>query len=282
MADIMENPEEQPTQGVVTSVIPAGSTTPINYNPVDVEKYGHTIRVSKLCPVCRDSRVHAIQLARAKDFKSYKEIAAEFGLAPEAIRKHFEDHYSLSNYSLQLINLKEDTTPEAKVLITRLFEGSTDLLDGASAVLKAQAGQIAAIQSRLEIIKDKLELDNAETEDKLEFMQLNKLLKDINDSVIKTYQIIDKKIFPARKEELASAVLAYKLDTLEKMLNAVKVVLAQYQNDPAYAPLVLQLRMDLAKKFDALGDEILKSGGMLKANTSRQIETDDEEESREL
>ena len=106
---------------------------------------------------------------------------------------------------------------------------------------------------------------------------LNKLAEDIENSIMKVYQIIDKKLFPANQEDLAKAVLSYKLSILSKFVDNIITVFLEFENDPKYTELIQQLRMALSKKISILESAILKSGGVMKdideSDESKKSET---------
>ena len=244
-------------------IIPPCGNTPVSYREQDT--YGYTVRYSNMCTICRHVKLSDINLSRSRDHKTFQEIQKEFGVPYEALRKHFENHYALSEYNQRIIKLQDDTSPEAKEIISKIFDGNTDLLEGASAILKSKATRLNAIRMRIEEINNALEVSAAEDMDKQEFVLLNRLSQDIEDSMLKAYQIIDKKIFPFKKEELTNAVLSYKLETLSKMLDEVKLVLMQFRERPECSSFIDELTQELAKRFNRLEDEVLKSGGILKS-----------------
>ena len=82
------------TTFVPTQIIPAGSNTPVAYS--EPESYGHTLRFSNMCTICRHVKLSDINKARAQVFKSYSDISKEYNLPQEALRKHFENHYMIS------------------------------------------------------------------------------------------------------------------------------------------------------------------------------------------
>lgn len=270
---IVPNPDETTEIAVRnTSLVTAGD---------DHDTYGYTIRVSGLCAICRMAARREVNLARARDHKKFTEISVEFKVPVETIKKHFQNHYVISEYNTQIIALSEDTTKEAKELITKIFDGNTDFLDGVSAVLKSKAVRLNDIQNSLSSLNDNAEIGALEDTDKQERIMLHRLAEDVENSITKVYQLMDKKIFPFKKEELSNAILSYKLETLSKMLDEVKIVLMDFQKRPGvgtYVDIIGDLTVELVKRFNKLEAEVVQSGGIVVPQP--QIKRDEEEESK--
>jgi hypothetical protein len=168
--------------------------------------YGKYVQRSMACPVCTHSRHNAINLMRAKEFKTYKEMSAELGNVSEKIlRRHFEHHYIISAASQKLLDLKENTSPAAVELVRQIMEEDLDLVAGAKGVMKSKAMELSMITRRLEALQeafdvnyfDDLEdgvLDNTEM-----FIKLCRAKKDVEKSLLDTYKILDDKFFQIEK-----------------------------------------------------------------------------------
>lgn len=245
------------------AIIPSGGAIAVPFDANASEVYGHVLRYSAMCTVCRHVDLAKINLARAKDHKAYSSISKEFGVPVEALRKHFDNHYELSGYNKRIVNLQDNTSTEAKEIISKIFDGNVDLLDGTTAVLKSKAVRLNAIRARIEELTTNIEVDAAEDVDKQEFIMLNRLAHDIEDSIIKAYQIIDKKIFPFKKEELSNAVLSFKLDTLDKLTDEVLIVLDEFKKNPEYTDLINAMKLAISNRIALLEKDILKSGGIM-------------------
>lgn len=258
-----ESTDDTSVTVVPSHIIAPESTTPVVYQGEDDRQYGHMVRSSAMCNICRNTNIHKIHLARARDFKTYREISEKFGVPYESVKKHFDNHYALSEYSLKAIALKENTTPEAKELISKIFDGKTDFLEGSSAVLRSKVSALHSINARIEALTDKNEIDSAEDIDKQEYIALHKLRQNDENDIIKIYALMDKKIFPVRKEELASAVLAYKLEVLQRIFDEVALTIGRLRGLPEYAHCVEALAAELATRFNQLEISILNSGGII-------------------
>ena len=246
-----------------SAVIPVGSNVPVSYSDTS-DIHGHTLRYSNMCTICRHANLMHINIARARDHKPYLQISKEYGVPTEALRKHFDNHYELSDYNRRIVKLQDDTSPEAREIISKIFDGNTDLLEGTSSVLKSKATRLNAVKARIEELTTSMEVGAIEDMDKQEIIMLHRLAQDIEDSILKAYQIIDKKVFPFKKEELSNAVLSYKLETLSKMLDEIKLVLMDFKKRPGCSDIIDDLTNELAKRFNRLEDEVLKSGGIIK------------------
>ena len=61
-----------------------------------------------------------------------------------------------------------------------------------------------------------MEVDSVDDVDKQEFVQLNRIASDVEDSMTKIYSIMDKKLFPTTKDGLSNAILQFKMNILAK------------------------------------------------------------------
>ena len=239
---------------------------------IDKDQYGHTLKRSTLCVICRHHQLRDINLARARDYKSIQEISSEFNIPPDIVRKHFDNHYILSSTSQKAIKIKEDTSPEAKEVISKIFDGNVDILEGSESVLKSKAARLNIITNKILEMSDRSEIDALDEDERLEFLALHRVAEEIENSIMKVYQVIDKKLFPARREDLMNAILSYKMNYLSKMIDETKLVLLEFKKKPEYVDLINVLIGELAKRFNKLEEEILRSGGMVRPE-SPVIET---------
>ena len=77
--------------------------------------------------------------------------------------------------------------------------------------------------------------------------------------------VIDKKMFPFKKEEMINAVTSYKLSVLGKMVDAIQLVFVDFEKQGGeYQTMVQEMRVALADKFNKLEDQIVKAGGIIK------------------
>ena len=229
----------------------------------DASTYGKVIKRSTLCSICLRDDYNEINMMRARDHLSYEEIVRLKNVTMEALDIHFRKHYHIAGYGQQILRLKEDISPEANQLIQKIFDKELDVFSGIQSVLESKAERLLPIRDRIRWLTDRQETDALEVFEIQELIELNKLAENIENSIIKTYQVMDKKLFPIKKEELANAVLSYKLEILTKILDKFKVVLARYEQIPEYSKLIIQLRQTLAEEFNKIEDEIVKSGGTM-------------------
>jgi hypothetical protein len=227
--------------------------------------FGKYIKRSRVCPVCLRHDHMEINRMRACDYKTVGQIAAEKTISPKEINSHFQHHFLISKTNQDILNVREDTSQEANEIISRIFEGDMDLYGGATSVLESKAQRLKPILARISFLTDKQENEALEDIEQQELIMLNKLAQEIEDSVMKVYQIIDKKVFPTNKEDIGKAVLSYKHSVLRKFVDNIIIVLMEFEKNPEYEGLVQQLRMSLAQRISYLEASILKSGGVMKA-----------------
>lgn len=228
-----------------------------------LQHYGEVVRHSLACAVCKHIRAKEINLARARDLKSLGEISSEYSLPESILRKHFENHFIVSEKVNYLLSQREGTQSQGKDIIHKIFEGETDLLEGISSVNKSRAARIAFFTERLAVLQTRSDTMGEEFDDmdKQEYIQLSKLLNDVEKEVVRAYQIIDKKIFPADSGELSKAVLNYKLGVLSKFVDEISSVLHEFaEKSSEYAQMVSEIRSVLASRVNSIEAEILKSG----------------------
>lgn len=228
------------------------------------ESFGSYLKNSRLCPICLRHDHMEINRMRGQEYKTILEISNEKGIPMKGLRLHFDNHFQISKNSQDIINVKEDTSEESKDIITKVLEGDIDLYGGALSVLESKAQRLDPIKARIKKFTDDQENNNMEDIDTQEFILLNKLAEDIENSIMKVYQVIDKKVFPTNKEEIAKAVLSYKLSVLSKFVDSIVVVFLEFEQAPEYKGLVQQLRTALAQKVSSLETTILRSGGVMK------------------
>ena len=231
----------------------------------DSSAYGKVIKRSTLCSICLRDDCNEINLLRARDHMSYETIVGLKGVTQEALDIHFRKHFHIAGHNQRILKVKEDLSPEANELVQKIFDKELDTFSAIQSVLESKAERLLPIRDRIRHLTDLQEVQKLENHEIVELIELNKLAEGIENSIIKTYQIMDKKLFPVKKEELANAVLSYKLEILSKILDKFKVVLARYERIPEYAELINQLRQTLAEEFNKIEDEIVKTGGTMRS-----------------
>lgn len=247
------------------------------------EQFGKVIRRSTLCPVCMHPDHMEINLMRARDHEPCERIANLKYVPVDALEAHFRSHFQISSANRKILAIKEDGSPEAIEIVEKIMEGDFDLFAGTEGVLDNKAKRLLIVTNRIKALANELEVDGLDPINTQEFIHQNKLAEDIENSILKTYKLIDKKLFPVRKEELANAIISFKLNILLKVLNQVQLVLIQFEKEPEYAPLIRELRSELSVRFNSLEEEVLKSGGMLYPETvvqpqNNNSDSNDEEE----
>ena len=231
------------------------------------DQYGHFLRPSNICPICLRPDRNAIHLARARDHQTLDEIVKTYGVSKKDLQRHFENHYRVSTANQDIINIYENTDSAKRDIINSAFEGTLDIVHSTSAILRNYATRLNVIQSRLNVLSDELERDMLEEEETEEFIRLNALATDITKNMLKAYQVIDKKLFPTDSTELWNSVLAYKLDSLGKLLDGILIVFAEFEKkSPEYNIMIQEIKESLRLKFNKLEEEILNSGGSLNPN----------------
>ena len=241
------------------------------------ESFGRYLKRSRLCPICTNRDHMGVNMMRARDKLNYDEMMERTGFSLETLEIHFKNHFSISKNNRMLIELREgENSTEASELISKIMEGEIDLFSGAVAVLDSKAERLHPIRERMKRLSDHLETDNLDQFETQEFLQLNKLAEEIENSIFKMYQVVDKKLFPVRREELITAVLNYKLSILTKILDRVHIRLCELENVPRYnstnVEFVDLIRRALASDFNKIEEEIMKSGGVIQSIGSHQID----------
>jgi len=244
--------------------------TAVAISSVEDPQYGKYIRRSKICSVCNRSNHMEINLLRARQHMTLSDIATQEGFDMKILKLHFDNHFILLPNVQKIIDLKENTSREARDLVAGILDGSVDLYSTGKAVLQSKIQRLYPITQRLKKFAD-MEEDDATPLEEIEIqekIQLHKLATDIENDILKTEQVLDKKVFGSR-EELSNAMLSYKHDFVSKILDAVKVELMRLENDPADAPTVNKLKHALAQRFNMIEELIFQSGG-LPSNQSQE------------
>jgi len=227
--------------------------------------FGKYIKKSRICPICiRHDHMEVNQL-RARDHLTYHEIVSAKNVTIDALRLHFKSHFIISKNNQQLLDLKENSSEESNEIVQRILEGEVDFFGGAMSVLQSKIQRLKPIQDRISTLSDDQEIDNLDDIEKQEYILLNKLAEGIENSIMNVHQLMDKKLFPSDKEDLAKATLSYKLSVLSKFVDDIVIVLLEFEKNPQYTELVRQIRRALSQRVSALETLILKSGGEIKA-----------------
>ena len=233
----------------------------------DSSTFGKTIKRSTLCTICLRDDCQEINLLRARDLLPYEDIIRIKNVTKEALDIHFRKHYHIAGHNQKMLRMKEDLSPEANELVQKIFDKELDMFSGIQSVLESKAERLLPIRDRMRWLTDRQEIQALEVEEISELIELNKLAEKIENSIVSTYQVMDKQLFPVKKDELANAVLNYKLEVLSKILDRFKLVLAKFEQVPEYAELIRNLRQTLAEEFNQVEDEIVRSGGIMSSAT---------------
>lgn len=232
---------------------------------VGSQDFGYYVKRSTLCPVCNRLDHMDINATRARDHMTISEISQQYGLPVITLEKHFDNHFMVSVQNRKIINLKENDDQESRELVTRILEGNVDLIEGAESVLKSKSQRLHMITQRIRALTDKQEIGVLEDIELQELNELHKRASDLEDSIVKTFIVIDKKMFPFKKEEMINAVTSYKLSVLGKMVDAIQLVFVDFEKQGGeYQTMVQEMRVALADKFNKLEDQIVKAGGIIK------------------
>jgi len=253
-----EDPKEE-------SFLPITSNTAIvpTIEPDKMDYYGKYIKKSRACIVCTRRDHMEINMMRAKKHLPLSDISYNVNISVDNLTTHFNNHYIISSSVQKIINIKEDTNQESRELVASILEGNIDLFAGAQGVLEAKGQRLHFIQNRIKELSDHQETRILEDIEIQEFFQMNKLAEEVENSILKTWQIIDKRLFPISRDDLSNAILSYKLGVLSKILDDIQIVFVDFEKNPAYANLIQNLRISLSEKFNFLEDSILKSGGVI-------------------
>jgi len=230
------------------------------------KQYGYYVTQPPICPICNKSNHMEINLLRARDHLSYEQIARTVklsGVNPDTLRTHFRGHFIISSAQKKMLELKEDASPESLEIIHKVFEGDIDIFSASMSILQSQAKRLSAVTQRLDFLNAHMEIDSVDDIDKQEFIQLNRVASDIENSMERVYSIMDKKLFPASKDELSNAILQYKLGVLGKIIDMIQLCLIELERDPQFTAAIHRIRQLLSEKIGNVEDEILKSGGLM-------------------
>lgn len=225
--------------------------------------HGYYIKRSRICPICIRPDHMEINMLRARDKQTLPYISRNKSVAMETLGTHFKNHFLISPRDKQILDLMENNSDEANAIVEKVMEGEIDLFASSSAVLESKAQRLHIIKERLKRLSDNMEIDALEDTEKQEFILLNREASAIEDSIVRIYQIIDKKLFPSSREELSKAILTYKLSVLKKLIDSIVLVFLNYEKRPEFMDLISFLRRDLASRVNSIEADILKSGGVV-------------------
>lgn len=234
----------------------------------DFDQYGHYSRRSTQCPICLHAQHMQVNLLRARDHRPLDYISRQMRVTVVSLETHFEKHYVLSPTHQKILDVLENTSRESNELIARILDGEVDLFAGSQKILEAKAIRLHPVTQRIKALSDLQDIDALTEEQTEELTALHRTSNDIENSMTKVLELIDKKLFPADKEERAGAVLHFKLSILEKLLDNIQLTLLEFETQPEYQILIQNLRVALSRRFNILEEQILKSGGF-----SRPVET---------
>jgi len=228
--------------------------------------FGKYTKKSRVCPICLRMDHMEINALRGRDYLTYGEISAQKNVTKESLDLHFTNHFIISTSSQQILDLKEDSSSEANEIVNKIFEGNIDLFSALQSILEGKAQRLHMINERVKHLSDNHEIDNLDDVEKQEFILLNKLADTIEDKIVRVYQLMDKKLFPTNQEDMAKAILTYKLDILTKFVDGIIRIFIEFERNPEYSDLIKQLRISLSQTVSNLEAGILKSGGIIKAD----------------
>jgi len=255
--------------------------------------YGHTVQQSHLCPICKSSKCNDINLLRASEHLTYKQIADKIGASIKDVEKHFTKHFLLKEPIIQLLAVKENLNPVSQEIITKIFEGDSDIVSATGSVLKVKAERLLSMKERIKALDDELEMESYSTDEEgnelfgkshnyKAYVALNDAANKLENSILEGYKIIDNKLFSTTQADLQRAILDFKLKYLQKVLDHIVLIFNTYEaKGDIYASVIRDLKIDLAKQFDFLELEVVKSGGTMlagqKAIEAEVISDKDEE-----
>ena len=247
------NNKNLPVAASPTSVVPT--------EVIEETALGQYIKKSRICAIClRDDHME-INSMRGAQHATYKEIETATGISTDTIELHFRNHFIISKTSQQVINLKENTSTESNEIVRQILEGDIDFFAGAVGVLESKAQRLHGIKDKLDGLSDKMEINDAEDVEKQEYILLNKLAQDIENSIVNVYKVIYKDIFPAGKDDMLNGVLSFKQSILSKFVDDIIRVLLEFEKLPEYTDLIKQIRIALSQRITALEATIIESGG---------------------
>ncbi|HRZ18480.1 MAG TPA: hypothetical protein P5136_00245 [Methanofastidiosum sp.] len=246
-----------------TGVIPYRSFVPAEPIVENTDYFGKYVKKSRACSICIRQDHMEINLMRARDHMKLSDIATNKTVSMDMLNLHFNNHFIISDNIQKILNILENSSKESNELVNAILEGNADLYAGAQGVLEAKGQRLHMVQQRIKELSDYQESRVLEDSEMIEFIKLNQVAEDIENSILKTYQIIDKKLFPMSREELSNAILSYKYGILKKMLDDIQIVFLEFEKNDYYAPLIKNLRISLSERFNLLEDSILKSGGVI-------------------
>lgn len=225
--------------------------------------FGEYVRKSRVCPVCMRSDHMEINYMRAQHHMTYREIAVNKTLPESALDTHFRNHFIISKHHQDIIDLQENSSQESNEIIARILSGEVDLFGGAQGVLKSKVQRLHEINAQRKELADRQEVGNLEVEDQQRYLLLNKLAEDVENSIMKVHQILDKKYFPTNEEELKRKLLSFKYSVLKNFVDEVILVLIEFEKNPEYRDLVRQIRLALSPRISLIEEKIMKSGGAI-------------------
>lgn len=216
-----------------------------------------------------------INLLRARDKVSLQEISTQTQFTIDTLEKHFKNHWLIAPKEKKILDLMENSSEEANLLVERIMEGDADIFSGSQAVLESKIQRLHPIQQRLKVLSDKLECDALDDTEKQEYILLHRLANDIENSITKIQQIIHEQLFPVKREELSRAILNYKLSVLQKLIDQIILVFLEFESKPEYKVLIADLRLELAQRINAIEENILRSGTLLTLSSNSPVDSSD-------
>jgi hypothetical protein len=225
--------------------------------------FGEYVRKSRICPICLRRDHMEINYMRAEHHMSYDAIIHDKSVTRDALDIHFRKHFLIAKHHQDIIDLQENSSQESNEIISRILEGDVDLFGGAVGILKSKGQRLHGIRERLKQLEDQQEIENLEVEGKQEYLFLQKLANDVENSMFKVQQLLDKKYFPTNDEELKRKMISFKYSVLKNFVDTVILVLIEFEKIPEYTELVRQIRLSLSPRISALENRIMRSGGTI-------------------
>src|SRR5271157_3187880 len=222
-------------------------------------EFGKLIRRAiRVCPVCMRADHMEISRMRAVNHMTYKDISIAKGISQDSIRLHFTKHFMISERNQQILDLRENNSPEALELVTKILDGKLDLYTGSKGILQDQAQRVHMLRKRLEYLeerKDQSEIPGSPEVEDVEIQEailIHREIDNIQAGMTKLLQIIDKKCFPFDDEQRSRAVLQFKYDILSKFVDEIITIFFEFEKKPEFTELIPALRNALVPKVNRM------------------------------
>jgi len=248
------------------------STPTLSDEPVSCSQFGKTLQLSGICPLCKSSKRNDINLLRSYKHMSYKAIAEEIHASEKDVIRHFTNHYIVNADVGRLLSAKENTSPAMQEIIANVFNGDNGIIEASSSVISIKCNRLISMLHRLQELNAELETNDmtydddghvvfGKDENYKNFIKINDAATKLENSILEAYKIIDNKLFSVNQNELQKAILNFKLDYLQKVLDRFVVIFNTYMSKgDIYAQVIRELKYDLAQQFNFMELELVRSG----------------------